>query len=444
MGQLFLGVDVGLSGVRAVVLDHLGRVVADAREPAPCDSIGIEGILVLVRRVVRKAFGGIDGGAIGAMSLCAFGPAPVALTAEGDVADRVGMFTASAPAMEGGDDLAARIVAARTARPEAWAGASRMCDLTGYLVYRLTGVLAMDSATAADFSQLDVADLPDLPSVVPPAAMCGGLTAAEAQAMGLPKGLPIAVGCYDSNADLAACGFGPGRPACIVLGSTLVLGRLTLAPLADDALRSVRHVGDGWFSGGWTNFAGAALDLVDRWIRPDDDAGDRAGRDRCRPIVLPHFLGERAPLWDHWASGAILGLTPETSPADLHTAFREGVALSALDLANRLSLHLGPAEGWIVTGGGTRNTALVQDFADALGASIEVPAAADRSVGPAALAALAAGAPLSFPVVARMTPRPARAARFQRRLHLYRRAQAALVPLFRDLRDDGIGKGDCL
>jgi sugar (pentulose or hexulose) kinase len=443
MGALFLGVDVGLSGVRAVVLDASGRVMAEAREPAACDRIGIDRVLAVVRRVVGAAVREVDRRRVAAMALCAFGPAPVALTAAGGVADRVGMFAADAAAAEGGDDLAARIAAARARRPDAWAAAAHVCDLTGCLVFRLTGALAMDGATADDFRALDPAGLPDLPPVWPPAAVAGDLAAAEARIMGLPDGLPLAVGCYDSNADLAACGFGPERPACIVLGSTLVLGRLTASPLADDALRSVRHVGEGWFSGGWTNVAGSALDLAARWFRPGDADGPQDGRRTCLPIVLPHFMGERAPLWDQRASGAILGLTAEATPADLQAAFREGVALSALDLADRLSRHLGAADRWTVTGGGTRNPALLQDLADALDAPLDVPAGAHRSVGPAALAARAAGAPITFPVASAVAPRPDRAARFRRRLHLYRRAQAALSPLFQELREDVIPRGAC-
>jgi sugar (pentulose or hexulose) kinase len=437
MRPLFLGVDVGLSGVRAAVLAEDGAIAAEARRAAACDALAVEEIRALVLRTLRDALAGIDGRAVAAMAVCAFGPAPVLMAADGEVIARLRLLGGAGADAGGGDDLAARILAHRRAHPGLWARAAWLCDLTGCLVHRLTGVLVMDAATRDDYAALGVDALPARPPARAPAGPAGGLTAAAADALGLPSGLPVATGCYDSTADLAACGFGPERPAAMVLGSTLVLGRLTPEPLADAALRSVRHVGEGWFSGGWTNAAGAALDLARGWLRPPPDGPER-GADGAGavPLVLPHFAGERAPLWDGGASGAILGLTQATSPADLHRAVREGVALSALDLADRLERQLGPAGEWVATGGGTRNAALVQDLADALAAPVGVPALAGRAVGPAALAARMAGRAPVFPIAARAAPRPERSARFRRRLALYRRAQAALAPLFRDLEAD--------
>ena len=83
-------------------------------------------------------------------------------------------------------------------------------------------------------------------------------------------------------------------------------------------------------------------------------------------LVLPYLDGERAPVWDPAASGAMIGLTTSTTLAQIYRGVLDGVVLSTLDLADRLEPVRGGAP-WTVAGGGVRDAAWVQATADALG-----------------------------------------------------------------------------
>lgn len=430
--EAYLGVDVGLSGLRAAWVDGSGVVLGQVREVADCDRLTAAELVAGVERVIGRLRSSDTARSVASVSVCAFGPAPVLLDATGQVVLRVAMRPDGISPQAKGDDLACRIAAVRQARPADWRRAATCCDVTGYLAAHLTGRVVIDTASAADFEAAEIGPSLPLPPSLAAEAICGGLDAAVAARLNLPSGTPVAVGCYDSSADLLAAGFGPARPSCMVLGTTLVLGRLTAEPIADPTLRSMQYPGIGWFSGGWTNCAGEALDLARRWLGAADASASNDGT----PLVLPYFTGERAPVWDAGATGAILGLTAGMSASDLHRGFAEGVALSALDLADRLASEIGPVAKWFAIGGGTKAPGLMQALADALDAEIEMPDPTMAGVGPAYLAARAVGVDLVLPSVSALRSRPAESRRLRRRLSIYRAAQGALSQINQALRAD--------
>ena len=109
-------------------------------------------------------------------------------------------------------------------------------------------------------------------------------------------------------------------------------------------------------------------------------------------LAIPYLDGERAPVWDPAARGAMLGLTTSTTLAQIYRGVLDGVVLSTLDLADRLEPVRGGAP-WTVAGGGVRDAAWVRATADALGeplTAVDLPdAAAAARAGFAAI-----GAPL--------------------------------------------------
>jgi xylulokinase len=145
-------------------------------------------------------------------------------------------------------------------------------------------------------------------------------------------------------------------------------------------------------------------------------------------LVLPYFAGERAPIWDPLARGAIIGPTLETTAGDLHQALREAVALSTLDIGDRLVSAIGPIERYRAAGGGFRNAAWAQDTADALGVPLDVVEHAGEAMGPAMLALAALGHEASPHVSRTIAPDPRRHARYRELLEPYRR----LFPALRD------------
>ena len=428
MIEHFAGIDVGLSGVRASIVTHQGRLVCTTRIAANTDVLSATEVCTLGFAALQKVMAKRRSRGLAGFAIAAVGPSPVLLKRNCQELKRIPLFPPNAGQNQT-DDLKARLVAARAAWPNTFAKAESCVDLTGFAVAKFTGTAVMDHGTAVDYRSAGASLGLPTPDALPAAAIAGKVRARAAKSLGVASGIPVAVGCYDSTADIAAAGFGPDRPAVIVIGSTLVMGRLTPKPVTDKSLRSTLHLGDGWFSGGWTNMAGSALRLGEQWLARPGAAGSGPV-----PLVLPYFLGERAPVWNRVASGAVLGLMADMKAGDVHRGILEGVVLSALDIADRLAVELGAVGNWTVTGGATRNPELMQCLSDALGARLDVIRYAADAVGPALLAARSCGHDITLPIVASWRPRRAATAYFKQRLSLYRRCHAAMLPLYAELR----------
>lgn len=431
MSSGYLGIDIGLSGVRAAVVTARGRLLAKARRETATGTTPPLRLLNLAEATAREALAKAGQVKIEAIALAALGPVPILLDEKGKTLACLPLFGGRGNGLSSGepeDDLAARLLHFADRSPGTIDRVRTICDLTGYLVSRLTGHLAMDRVTRDDYVRLALPRRTCLPAMIAGEEVVGGLTRAAAWRLGLPAGTPVAAGTYDSIADLLAAGFGASRRSVIVLGSTMVMGALTKDPLKDPQLRSTPYLGDGWFSGGWTNCAGMSLALAGRML----------GRTVARhagptPLVWPYLAGERAPVWSSQATGLVAGLGPETTAAALHHGFLEGVALSAADIAERLEVETGRIRHWTVIGGATRNDALMSELSCALGATLSTVQGAADHLGPALLAARSAGIDIRLPVVKRHVPRPHRYRAYREKLTVYRQVFQAVKPLLGEI-----------
>jgi xylulokinase len=157
-----------------------------------------------------------------------------------------------------------------------------------------------------------------------------------------------------------------------------------------------------------------------------------------RLLVLPYLTGERTPHDDPHARGVIFGLTPETTRTELVQAALEGVAFSLADgLAALAAAGTRIAEAGIV-GGGARSTFWTRLIASTLAIPLRVYAGGARgpAFGAARLARLALGiddpaSVLAEPPVQRIVaPVPALVDAFRPRIEAFRRLYAALRPEF--------------
>lgn len=254
--------------------------------------------------------------------------------------------------------------------------AAWVVDLAGFLVGTLVGHPVMDRITAADYRVDGKPDRVAVPDAREPFEVAGGLTSSAAERLDLSTGVPVAVGTYDTFVDLAAIGITEPGSAAILMGSTVIVGTVREEPDAPEGLRSSPHVGRGWFVGGWTSTAGRALNWTAS-LAPEPDRGHVvAEAGGMKPggggvLAMPYLDGERAPLWDPAARGALLGLTTGTTLAQIYRGVLDGVVLSTLDLAERLEPVRGGAM-WTVSGGGVRDAAWTKATADALGEPVTV------------------------------------------------------------------------
>jgi xylulokinase len=238
----------------------------------------------------------------------------------------------------------------------------------------------------------------------------------------------VTIGTYDTFVDLAAVGASEPDSAAMLLGSTVIVGAVSDDPAAPEGLRASPHVGPGWFVGGWTSTAGRALEWAAS-LAGDVD-GTRARAAAMLPgaagvLALPYLDGERAPVWDPQARGALVGLTTSSTVADIYRAMLDGVVLSTVDLAERLAPVRGQAP-WVVAGGGVRDDAWLRATVDALGepvTAIDLPDA-----GAAARAAFTAiGAPLPAASGRSVEPDPEAQARWAELAAIHRDLYPALA-----------------
>ena len=160
-------------------------------------------------------------------------------------------------------------------------------------------------------------------------------------------------------------------------------------------------------------------------------------------LFLPYLQGERTPYWDPALRGAFIGLHRGHRATDLAYAVLEGVAYLNRVVLERAETALGQAVTEIrFGGGGATNVAWRQIKADVC----ERPVVVGASAQPGALgAALVAWTGLGrfdsleqaqdelVKVVARYEPDPARTEVHRRMFDLYRRSEAGLADISRDL-----------
>ena len=241
---------------------------------------------------------------------------------------------------------------------------------------------------------------PLLPSA---GALAGQLTGQAGSELGLPAGIPVAAGAGDTAAAALGSGIGPGDVQLTVGTGAQVIRPLT-APVsrAEAGVNLYRSATpDGWYQMGATISAGLSLN----WVREVMNASweelyASAGRPgRGGPIFVPHLSGERTPYTDPALRGSWTALSLADDRTSLLRSALEGTAFSIRDALDALLAGQRPPR-LRLAGGGTLAAGWRQLLADVLGSplyAVDVPAASGR--GAALLGAHAAGL-LSFDDIA--------------------------------------------
>jgi xylulokinase len=234
-----------------------------------------------------------------------------------------------------------------------------------------------------------------LPPIREPAAVAGALRPDAAGHLGLPPGLPVAVGASDTAASLLAADL-PAGWGLLTLGT----GGQWIVPTSDISLNArtnlFRAVDGGAFRLAGAQNVGVTLDWVRRTLSASwEDLYGTAARPwrPDTPVFLPYLAGER---WDRRGSGgAWTGLTLAHQRDDLLRAALEGVAFGLRGQLDDLRAAGGAPARVMLAGGGSRVPAWRQLLADAL--AVPLHPAADPETGwltargAARLAAQAAG-----------------------------------------------------
>ena len=457
----FLGLDVGTSGVKALLVRPDGAVAASATAPLTMSTPrpgwaeqDPEAWWRAVVDVVRAALAAAPGTAVAAVGLSGQMHSSVFLDARGDVIRPALLWCDGRTTDEcreitrraGGEDglramvgnaalegfTLPKILWLRRHEPAAFARLATVLLAKDYVRYRLTGALATEPSDASGTllfdtarrrwsgEMLDAVELPAslLPDLGESAEVLGRLSPAAAAATGLAEGTPVVGGGGDNACGAAGVGaVAPGNTVASWGTSGTVLAPMA-EPRIDPRMRAHTfcHVApDAWYLIGVVLSAGSAFAWYrDRFAREYTDASEANAALRAEAATiapgadgvtfLPYLQGERTPYRNAALRGALLGLSLAHSRAHVTRAVLEGVAFALRDCLEILRELELPLDQVLLTGGGARHALLRQLQADVFGLPVVTVNREEGSAyGAALLAAVGAGAFPDLAAAARAT-----------------------------------------
>ncbi|MBK9121724.1 MAG: hypothetical protein IPM16_01195 [Chloroflexi bacterium] len=480
---LWLVLDVGSSGVKAVLMRDDGAIVTMA--DAPYSTFSAEGGVVEQdandwwKAAVAACHAlGHDRAEVGAISVTGQMQDLVMLDAAGTPVHPVILYSDTRAKQEaaevharfdphrlraltanaqGADALYAKLLWVQVNEPDVMARTQVVLfGGADYVCYRLTGAAACDTTTASTTGVFDIRarrwfDQPLLeamgieawasrfPAVVPGGAEAGEVSAHAAAALGVPAGIPVYHAPGDAGATTLGAGSGEiGRAYAYVGTSGWVGFSADASGSPDHGVFTLAHPQAGrYMQAAPLLTAGGNLD----WVMNLFDANDyTASIDAALagPITgvtyLPYLNGERAPFIDPLARAAFIGISPSIDRVDLMRAVLEGVVFGYRHVLDVLMPE--PPDRLVLTGGATRSDAWCQLFTDILGLPIVLIEGAEHaSLRGAVLSAQVARGTrenytLSLPERRTFDPNRQHAAQYDRKYAVYRAAYPALKPLF--------------
>lgn len=436
---MYLGIDVGTSGIKAVLIDDAGRVVSEARagltvshphplwsEQDPSDwwaatntavsqldagarekvrAIGLSGqmhgavLLNKARKVVRPAILWNDGRS---QAEC-----EELVRREPRTYDLTGNLV-----MPG--FTAPKLLWLKGNEPHVWDQVDLVLLPKDYIRLRMTGESATDLSDASGTLWVNVAQrawsnemlaASDLSTANMP-RLCEGLETTGvlrdelAEAWGMAR-VPVCAGGGDNAAGAVGVGVIHDGDALLSLGTSGVLFAATEAfrPNVEGTVHAFCHaLPDRWHQMSVMLNAASCLD----WVAELTNAGtvadmlaglEASGTYDTPELFLPYLTGERTPHNDPYAKGVFFGLSASTGRSQLALATLQGVALALADGMDVLT-HAGTRfDSITVIGGGARSAYWGRILASALNKPLIYRTGADLgpSYGAARLARLSIG-----------------------------------------------------
>ncbi|MEW1845367.1 FGGY-family carbohydrate kinase [Nonomuraea angiospora] len=463
---MFLGVDIGTSSSKGVLVAPDGTVVATAaREhrtatPRPgwfehsAQDVWWADFTSIVAELARPDVAAVGLSGIGPCVLpCAQDGTPlrpailygVDTRATAEIAAQTSRYGACAILERCGSPLTSQAVGPklewlRTHEPEVWARTRRIFMAHSWLAYRLTGAYVLDHHAASQCTPLydtrthewiddwDLFPELELPALAWSGDVVGTVTEAAAAATGLPKGIPVVAGTIDAWAEALSVGATSPGDVMLMYGTTMFLVEV----LASRAV-SPRLWGTVGVSPGTYNLAAgmATSGAVTGWLRDLTGASFESltaeaaavGRGAEGLLMLPYFAGERTPLFDPDARGTLIGLTLRHGRGHLYRAALEATAFGVLHNLEAMRAAGGSAKRLVAVGGGTKGGLWTRIVSDVLQQEQVLSThTVGAAFGDAMLAAQACGVSGAGwnPVASVVEPDPAAAEDYARLYGLYR------------------------
>ena len=442
--DLFLGLDIGTSGVKAILVAPNGTVEATANTPLqlstpkpgwseqnPDDwwtaTVASVKAVLGKRSEAKVASIGLSGQMHSSVFLDSSGKVirPALLWSDGRTSEECAEITKAAggedklrdwvrnPALEG--FTLPKVLWLRKHEPDAYAKLATLLLAKDFIRYRLTGELASEPSDASGTLMFDPAGMrwsqeilqavgvsPSiLPKVGGSSEVLGRVTAEVARLTGLKEGTPVVGGGADNACGAAGVGVVSPGEAVASWGTSGTVLAPTPEPKVDPKLRAHTfcHVAPKtWYVMGVVLSAGGAF----AWYR-DQFAHDVVGAHNADVMLdeeaasvpagsagvtfLPYLQGERTPHRDASARAAFYGLSLAHSRAHLTRAVLEGVCFAmrdSLEILRELGLS---TDELLLTGGGAKSPFVRRLQSEVYGVPVVT---VNREEGPAYGAALLA------------------------------------------------------
>ncbi|MDL2237771.1 hypothetical protein LJC56_08090 [Christensenellaceae bacterium OttesenSCG-928-K19] len=419
----FCGLDVGTSGVKAVVFDETGKIIAQAEGPYVLE-LKSDGTRTLEAadlwektKTVLRAVAASTNGQIDAVAVSSFGEAFVCLDENDKEISEVMLFTDQRgekeyfEAMKRSSDLEiaqvcglppsmtysiSKILYLKENRQEIYKKTKRMLLIEDFVNYRLTGLAVGDHSVACRtmlfdvhkrewsstlFEKFDV-DKSKFSQMVYTGTVIGTLRKEAAKQTGLPENLKVIAGGHDQPMAAVGAGAGIYGTVCGMGTSECMTPVFRGAIPAEVTLESCMSSEPMWADDIYCSLAyNVTSGLSIKWFY-DVFASESAKppyalfeenlpKKPTKIMVQPYAMGSGTPYNDHKARFAIIGTDAGTTRYDIYKAVMEGLALDGR--LNRDALKTGSVEvdGLVCVGGGAQSRPWLQIKADVLQAEVK-------------------------------------------------------------------------
>ena len=438
MENLLLGVDVGTTATKAVLVDYNGKLVSQGRVEHPtfhvktgwveqdsndwwksfCGSVAI-------------AKQGAPNSNITAVLISSQAPTLLAVDEKGEQVRRA-MIWMDRRAEEQAQELhrkftkisemtgnradpyyvAAKIKWLIDNEPDNYKKTKYFLQIPGFLNFKLTGKFGIDGPHAS-MLQLRTADnskwIPEVLDFVGVSEdrfpVIGGSTEKFAEVTsnnesGIPAGTPVFFGAVDGcSAAVEAGAIDPGTVAEMSGTSTVLLMPTDGQPFIDEFVALEHSIPNRQIRLGAMVSSGASIQWLQQNIfkshtsLDDLTVGAEKVKAGCNGLVfLPYMMGERSPIWNSNARGVFFGLTLGTTPEAMFRSVLEGTAFTLahnVEVAKKAGIKVNEIRS---IGGATKSGLWNQIKADVLGMPVlTIQESVGASLGDAYLAGLGLG-----------------------------------------------------
>ncbi len=372
-------------------------------------------------------------------------------------------------------DIIPKVLWLKEQRPDLWQRTYKLLDCKEYILYQLTGRLAIDWHGASVYFLFDPIQkcwsqdacrrlgipVEMLPEPFPCTEVIGEVTEPAARLTGLLPGTPVVICAGDVAVAQTGSGANADGKAHLCVGTATWIGLSTshFRNNPDTPFWALNHIDPKkWIIAGEMETGGGALMwLRDAFFQAETEAARSEGRSSYdllgemaasiqpgadKLLFTPWLSGERAPVLDHYARGAWLGISLSHTRAHFVRAVMEGVAYHLRWIIDTLEASHLPVGGMNAIGGGSTSPVWTQIISDITGRELHVVKNALEAGATGAALTVAVGLGL-YPDIESIDemieishivrPDDSHHRRYRELYETYRQAYQALSPLYRQL-----------